>query len=72
MAKNTIPVPVCVPSETVSSTPMRPDCAGPAWKVRRPSTRAEMRASSPLHGAADSSVNGSPSGSVNDSRAFMV
>ena len=58
------PVPVAMPSETVISTPTRPEVISPALKVILPSGRVKTCALSVYCTTAETKVRGSPSGST--------
>ena len=70
--KYTMPVPVCWPSETVTSMPARPEDMDPALNTSCPSARVETVTWSVFCGVADMSVSGSLSGSEKLPNALVV
>ena len=70
--KYTMPVPVCWPSETVTSMPARPEDMDPALNTSCPSARVETVTWSVFCVVADMRVSGSPSGSEKLPSALVV
>ena len=70
--KYTMPVPVAVPSETVTSTPTRPDASAPVLNVSWPSARVDTCTWSVFWATAETRVSGSPSGSLKLLSALAV
>ncbi len=70
--KYSMPVPVCSPSETVTSMAALPDVIEPASNVNCPSARVETLTWSVFRAVADTNVSGSPSGSVKLPNALVV